>query len=1221
LLPPPCYNKYMSIAGNQYADKIFSEHPIALWSLDEDVYYLSLIDDNARLFSNWTLTNCTSNNSPTVTVPSPFNDDIYSSLLANTSSPVLIKAESPDLFSSTNISTNIDTFCVNFFMYQKPDYINWFKVGYKYTDGSSVTHEVLSDEIPPPSSASWANLNNVYSFPTGWVGSIRLIIEISFKNSSGGDSSSRTLIMNGLSVGQGSETTCYESLGNQQINLPEEIGFSGLNAIPADQYGVLSDNGYYIVRDNDLLANNNGFPIVYGTNQSTTIYPSNANLPSVVFPGKGILNESGRNKQYTLEIWMRIDPSTSTARKIIGPVSSNDGVYVKEGFITLVVGNEIGSHCVSEWYRPMLMHLVMKENNILMLINGEQVIDIPLNRVSIDLPNDRDWWGIYSYDSINLFQIDCISIFPYTISNSIAKRRFVYGQGTPSIQSIDNGFLGTPTTIDFATAEYNANIVYPDIARWDAGYFNNLNATKDYLSVPNYALPIINLGGRDLQEWYADNYTVNTLEYPSGNHANFITFRPNINYDGSGIATSWDQTTQTHAGTNYENECYLNFPSLNILNNPIAAVYGIFEAEQNITRDRILMSFVNITNGQTFDVKINSDEVEYSINGRHLYTEIIDVGTEFMVGLNFEQAGIQFGYDVSTFFSSPASIQLYVGGNGSETFEGKIYNIGFANQSNYEKISTYYLSNGIAAQENYELFLNHIASYTLVTEYEYGKLFLDISVSSEWEEYYPLSYFASYVKDEDGNPKYDLDMLQVNLGYSTTEAQGVWTYQQLHDQFSTSNYAGLRDSIYSTYFNLYKNNTTGDTINVSNSSLQGYVTFQSLASGANKPLNSFSYEKQLGLNSVIDADAENTIAVPEKAYDTKFVFKDNVIIYPPKSKNFEDYAAVFHLGINQRSILKNPLKIKSFEITSKNLNYVSNSSNEAQRSYIGTKFGTRIYPQIYDEGTVDYKSKNPLFIYKTGTPYLYNTKKSGINVVNTTTVSPTQSESIASIPVNKSGSYNFNVGAMQFMLFGKFSSTIEQIYLMDIKDKSGTISLVLDKTNTGNVIKAYRKNGSTLTPETTINFYQNGKYVLSPTIKNGEWNAIGMSFADQLDFSQYKDGSIDLFGGFMFNNISYYLAEGMGIKTNLTVRSWENVLNYESTARLWSFWSADSKTWQDVYIVGQASSYVSTPADIYSVYTGTNRSVIDDNHGISFGETQLSVITDVSWQTATYKPV
>ena len=1209
----------MAIIGNQYADKVFAEHPIALWPLDEQVYYLSLIDDNDRLFSNWTLSNATYSNSPTIpSVASPFNDNIYSSITSNTSSPVLVEAQSPSLFSLSDINVDAGTFCVNFFLYQDPTFINWFKIGYRYNDALGNPQQVISGEIPPPQSESWINFNEVYSIPSSWSGSIKIFIQISFADSTGGDAASRTVIMQGLSIGQNSETTCYESLGSIKQQLPDSMEFINLYGIPADQYGILADNGYYIVRNNKLLAKNDGFPMVFGTPQSTKIYPSQANLPSFIFPGKGMLNEAGRNKTYTLEMWIKVDAETNIAKKIIGPISTNDGIYIKEGFITLVIGNEIASHCIEEWYRPMLIHLSFKENNATLMINGETVVNIPFDRENIDLPNERDWWGIYSYQEISMFQVDCISIYPYIVPEMVAKRKFVYGQGTPSIQSIDDSFYGTPTTIDFTTSQYNSNISYPDFYRWDAGYFNNLTATKDYLSVPNYSLPIINIGGRDLNQWYADNYYVNTLEYPERNHPNFITFRPNVDYGSA----SPEDDVWNNAGNNYIEQAYFNFPSLNILNNSVSAIYGIFEIEDDIASTRTLMSFVNITNGDTFDISINSDTVSYSINNNVLHQEVITIYTEILVGINIEKISAQFGFEVSRFFSSPSSIQLYIGGNGQNTFEGKIYIVGFSNQSNFQEIESYFDSNGIAVSNNYEILINHIASYTLIPEYEYGQMFLDISVSAEWEEYYPLSYFATYVKDQNGNLVYDLDFMQFNLGYSYIETQSAWTYQELLNQFVSDTYSDLNTAGYSNYFNLYRNNLSGNTINVSKSSLSTFMTFQRLDEGANAPLSSFSNTKQLSTDYVIYADEENTVEFPNRVYDTKFIIKDNVVVYPPKTQNFEDYAMVLHFKIKQRSIIKNPLRIRSLQISSKNLNYVLESNPELQKNVIGTKFGTSIYPQKIHSGVSNYKSENPIFIYKTTSPYLYTTRKSGIRLANTTPgqASPTN-KFIASIPVNSNASYDFFVGALHFFVKGEFSDEIENIRILDINHKDGTISIILQKTVEGNFVYAYLNDGVSLTEYPNIAFYQNGRYVVSPKLINNEWNSIGISFTEQLDFSDFQQGSIDMFGGFVFNNISYYLSKGLGIKTDLTIRSWDNVLNFDSITRAWSFWDAGDQTWRDVYILGQTSSYFSTPEDIYKSYTGTNKNIIDDGTGMLLKKTDSSIYSGVSWQTITEKPV
>jgi hypothetical protein len=43
----------MSTSSNLYAEKVFSEHPIALWALDDKADYLSLITESQRSSANW----------------------------------------------------------------------------------------------------------------------------------------------------------------------------------------------------------------------------------------------------------------------------------------------------------------------------------------------------------------------------------------------------------------------------------------------------------------------------------------------------------------------------------------------------------------------------------------------------------------------------------------------------------------------------------------------------------------------------------------------------------------------------------------------------------------------------------------------------------------------------------------------------------------------------------------------------------------------------------------------------------------------------------------------------------------------------------------------------------------------------------------------------------------------------------------------------------------
>lgn len=1245
----------MAVALNNYATKAYSEHPIALWPMDDNSFYLSLVDEGDRLFSNWSASTTlagvsasTSNNNP-IYLPDiirPFEYDSYTTVISGASSSAYtLELTSPILFNSSDLDLNKKSFCVNFFIYHNPTYISSFKTGYKYADSSLASHTVMSASVPSGSSESWINFNQTYEIPSNLSTNVQLIFQVTFKANS--DEQGRTLTMNGLSVGQWSETVCYENLGVYPESLPESLDMISYTGIAADQYGVLAENGYYIIENNTVLAKNDGPPLIFGTDNCTKIQASSTQNPSFVFPGKGMLHESGRNNSYTLEAWIQIKPSTILPRRIIGPLDNDYGIYVKEGFLALVIGDKVASYSVSEWYRPMLVHLSIKNNLATVLVNGEQVISITFDTATIELPYDKDWWGVYSYSDIDLFKIDCISIYPYPISISAAKRRFVWGQGTTSLQFIDDSFSGVSTTIDFSTAKYTSNVIYPDISQWSSGYVDNMTTTSNNISVPNYVLPEIYLGGRDIQEWYESNQYINKLEYPTIDHPNFISLRPNTkseeNYsyisnqeywqqeswlnfssthfmtDGiasfQGILPSFDYDSFQTSGNNWDGAYYISFDSLNAITSPVVSLYGIFEIQANIPESRPLMYFVNKTTNKFFSIDIVGTQVKYSFQNNVIHTENINVDEHFLVGFNFDKLSQTFGYEIKNFFSSLSSIQVFVGGNKVSTFEGKIYKIGFSNANNFIEISDSYQSNGIISPLKDELFIDQFASYTLFVNDDYNRFSLDISTSSLWEEHYPLSKFAGYVKDSNGNDFYDLDFMQINIGYPTLASQYAWKYSQL--QSLNYKYSEL-SPIYSNYQKLNNNNTTNESLDTSTSSIRMYMTFQDIDQKNILPLSNFTYTKSIPANLVIKADDENNIDQPFRAYQTKFEFKDGLIIYPPKAKDFTKVQVVFHFVIKQKGILANSLKINNFEITSRALNV--NNFNP-----IGTKFGSPIsfYTKTYSAPTSSYiysgKEKNPVSIYKRATPYLYNTENSGIKIIYDNT---TQKEYVGSIPINTGKSITYEVGALQlWMMNDKTSLSASAQSIFEIEYLDGTIEFLIESIDSGKRGRIYPRFKNNNTKSTSfINFYQNGSYVKNPIINMKEWNCIGILFNESLSFNNYT-GKINIFSGIYYNNISYYQSQGLSLTKNINARSWQQVLDNPSpppSYLLWSNW--DGKEWKDIYILSLSNEYVISPKNMYESYVGINRNVIDDDSGFGILDSSFLAYSSISWSQQIEKP-
>ena len=125
----------MSNPSNLYAEKIYAEHPLVLWALDDQSDYVSLISETQRDVENqWVTTGGTSTES---TIGSePFPDSITTLLEGDV--PVSSEGEivciSPDLVNFLDLNSTFGTFSVGLYLYSNSAYIKSISVGYEYTD-------------------------------------------------------------------------------------------------------------------------------------------------------------------------------------------------------------------------------------------------------------------------------------------------------------------------------------------------------------------------------------------------------------------------------------------------------------------------------------------------------------------------------------------------------------------------------------------------------------------------------------------------------------------------------------------------------------------------------------------------------------------------------------------------------------------------------------------------------------------------------------------------------------------------------------------------------------------------------------------------------------------------------------------------------------------------------------------------------------------------------
>ena len=1336
--------------SNAYATKIFAEHPISLYALDDDASYISLINDQQRTFEadspypGWTVTNGVADDNLVLpSLPSPFLGGPYGGIagdvpLANGS---IIEWQSPELFQLSDLNEDLATFAISCYLHQNSFLINWYEVGYIAGSEEFVTR------IQAPDRPAWINFDFTYMPEQYNSDQVKIVIRANVDLTRGditGQPQDYEFIINGLSVGQWSEATSSESLGCTISQTPfDYLGVS------ASEYGISNNNGYYVVENNRLLAKNEGTPLIYGSQNVTKLYPSEDGKPSIVLPGQGFLFESDRYARYSIEFWVKVEPNTEEFVRIFGPVDNDYGIYINNGFISLLIGENFASHPVSEWYRTMLVHLIINDTSANLYINGESVITIPLNRETVSLPNENDWVGFYSDPKINVFDLDCVSFYSYPIPLPVAKRRFVYGQGTESPQSVADSFKGTTSYIDFSTANYTSNVIYPDVANWNAGFKDNLISTKSSISMPDYQLPFITVVDRDLQELYRENKNTNdqvgetfftfrplapstinlisngffdeniegwekinntslslffdqeldsnamrvasfntwqrvltdgvqTLDWENWDDGNWedvlffesdgffggakvkerIPVSPNLFYKfsldvkrvvGNGsdpyVLIEWfdSQTGGTKIGEAFESDIisvplgqwqnieisslspsgathaeltffmsrsevssgevqlidnarfiplelnwtepgYMLFNSLNFVER-LTSFYGVFSIRDIFSYSPLAV--IKTVNGfDEFKIVIQDEKLKYIFNNEILYEEELEFEPtnggyggyggygeygyppieqeylSFVAGIDIKKFSQQYGYSLAKFFQSPELLQMYIAGDTVDTFYDRIYSFGFCNDTNNQEVEDYFLDNGVVDRFEFERFTNHFASYTITPIVRYNRFFIDISVSALWEEYFPLSTFAGFVKNIDGDVYYDVDMLQINLGYppvieikEETIQDIRWTYAELFRDFNIpiqKSYNILNNpelSGYDIYADLDFKRIQQFFFDTEDSQLRSYLTFQFLSDGANEPISNFPYTRKLPANQVIDPDEENSEVQPYRSYLTKFEFIDKTVVFPPKTVKFDDIAMVVHFDIKQRGILSNPLRVRDFEITSRAL-------SQYDFNPIGTEFGIPVYPYVKSGVYYDNKQKNPMIISKRRFPYLYLTKDSGIQLLGNQTL---ETEYSVAIPINQQRAPEFKVGAMQFwMKFDRVEFPSTSFPVFEIEGSEKTIEFVIrtDASGKRGTIVARDKQSKML--QNGIVFYQNGIRVKTPIIEINQWNALGISFDDSILFDGIP-GYITFFRGISFHNVAYFKPQGLGESLATSTRLWSKVLSDDDISNFsWATWYVGS---------------------------------------------------------------
>ena len=1214
--------------ANLYASRVFAEHPIALWSLDEDYFFLSLVPENDKKItsSTWSISGGQYSTSTTFPENAPILGDYTSKFFIPISSssqyidiigdPIVYQdfvdeAKGSICFSLNvfaPVGKNVATYDIGFIVGGQRYYLNhtvesegsWQKISY--------TKQITSTENLTP----FIKINYSDNLETGEVNS--------------------PVYINGLSVGQWSEPYNHKNTGVFSEELPASLtsllpyaGF--LKGLKLDAYGFNdSDDAYIIQERKRLLAEKANVPMVYGSRNNISIFSKNplevfedftsggssfesvfidlidggsssatftssvdagtssylnedVLLPSIIFPGKGFLSNSGKYTNITTEFWLRINNESVSPVRIFGPLTSNDGIYVESSSITIKVGKYVKSYFIGSWYRPMLVHFSQSPNEISLMINGEKVISIPVDLELIEslTSESEDFLAFFGDDKISIFEIDCFSIFPYIVSEQIAKRRYVYGQGVEEQDSLIENINGDLHQIDFAFSGYGSTISYPDRTQWESGYFNNLKVDSSGLSLIDYNLPevlfnyvsasatVTQLQSENfLSSFESDNFLIQDETYP------FLSMSPSASY------------------SNYYGTLY--FSKLNQLNHPTSSIYGIFKAPQGVNQEQTVLYFENSRNNDYFKVALSSGSLQYIYNGSVLTQTPVASEEFFAAGFDIDKISTTYASQIKNFFSNPETISFNVAGYGQSKFYGKMFSLTINNKF-YTQKDSLFNEFGIAEKTFTGDKFAYVGSYTLVPKTSNSTVYLDVASSGYWESSIPLSYFGKYIIDSKGNRVYDLDLIQFNIDAPTSPFI-------IGDEISTD----------------FQNS----------SPVKSYITLQEKTNVGMTPYTDYVSTRLISQEGkILNFDEENDLET------TKFLVSDGTIVFPPDFiGNFSDYYIGVHVELKSDGTKTNNLKVKR-------MSFASLSFDESEFFAINTTGGRKVYPIVKIQDQYVYDQKNPVIIDIESSPYLYLTKNSGIHVAPY--LIEDGLERGLSFPINPELRSDFTAAGIQlFLMYDKerlFSSR-QLLGRIISSDRSIDIVLIPEEDQK----RAYLKFFDTFTQneETGFKAFLNGRFSDNILIRPLEWNVLTVSFESSSFELNSRIAQLEIYSGIVVNNVAIFKKSTEVSSISESSNEWINVLRdldvYGAAQPEfdWDYWQDDTEqggvgfaTWTNVlnFQRNTAVKITINGEGIFNSYTGLSSVVSDDNSMLNVNFDSIRLFNDVTWDTFVTKPV
>jgi hypothetical protein len=1191
--------------SNLYASRVYAEHPVALWSMDEPNYFVSLLSKEEKEITEpyWDFSNAVSSSASFTISGYPFDDlDVNKIYLESASaSPIEYMVSLSSSISYSEFDSSKGSVCVSNYIYIPEE------TSILHADiGFIIDEEEFYTRYSFLKTNNWEKIShtNIIS-NNGFVPFIR----VAFDPDVDSNEEDSSLYFNGVSVGQWSEPhnsistgIPFNELNNLSASISSLIDFEyDIQFKSIDTYGYDDfDNGYALCLNNSFLAELSGVPMVYGSSgniklnknmfnlvfggSSSSVYEESIDggssssyyieyidggdsfltsyniseeqykkFPSLIFPGKGFLNQFGYNKTLTTEFWLRISPETISQTRIFGPLKSNDGIYIDKDFIKVNVGKYTKSYFIGKWYRPMLVHFCQSPNEIFLMINGEKVISIPIESLAINTfpTKEEDFLGFYTDEKIYLHEIDSFSIFPYIVAEQVAKKRYVFGQGVQEQENIIGALNGTLSYVDFPFSGYSSTIKYPDRTKWEDGFYNNVVANSQGISLPEYQLPeIIFNNNTDLSNFekseifsgfYQENYLIQDENYP------FIVMDPTDSYISNG---SYGK---------------IYFAKLNQTNYQTRSIHSILKSSNDVSTRQSLIYLSNNTQTNIFEVAINSGSIQYLYNDIVLNSAPVSENSYFAVGIDFDKIEQSYHSTVGSFFSRPDTLSLSFAGNQQDVFLGKIFSLTINNDFFTDKDgNSIFNSSGLAVKDfNADLY-NYIGSYTLLPKQSNTEMALDVGVSGYWENSIPLSYFGKFITQSNGDLKYDLDVIQFNIDAPT--------------------------SIFSKY--------NEDSSNYQESlSTKVYVTLQNILEIGKTVYTQFANTELIGMERVLD------LGEVTSSEDTKYKINDGTVIYPPKDiSGFTNYYITIHIEISSKGINTEQVRVKNMELSSL-------SFDEGQFYSINSPAAGKFYPITKNEDQYVYKRNIPVIIDTESSPYLYLSGDSGIEVL------PEVDENLIkgiAVPINESIKPTQEVvGLQMFLMYNESNYFNERKKIGQIFSSNNSFDIVLVPEEDGK--RAFFKIFDTKkgTEFTTAKSFLNGKLVNEIVIYPLSWNHIVISLQENSISLDGIIGQIEIYSGVKVDNVASFI-ELNPIKQNLIVYDEWSVVDDEE----WDYWSS-SATWTQVLDAQSLEITVLSldGKEVFNTYNGLSSGIASDNSIVNVNSDSVVILNDIDWDT------